>query len=166
MDGQDQPKIYDICDHTLEVLMHPSVLELHAMRVVRTPHGDERQWHLKVRVMCGWKEVIADVLVDNGAQVSLVRNGLFPDTCLKISDQPVRLKVVKGGIMGGGSREAERGLQFREHGRLDRPDQGKRLMLHGKFYEGDVSDWDIILGYDFDGQQFSRSIATSRHAHS
>ena len=34
MDGQDQPKIYNIRDHTLEVLMHPDVLELHAARVV------------------------------------------------------------------------------------------------------------------------------------
>ena len=71
VDGQDQPNIYEIRDHTLEVLMHPSVLELHAVRVVRTPHGDERQLHLKVRVMCAEKEVIADVLVDTGAQVSL-----------------------------------------------------------------------------------------------
>ena len=50
VDGQDQPKIYTIRDHTLEVLMHPDVLELHAVRVVRTPHGNERQLHLKVRV--------------------------------------------------------------------------------------------------------------------
>ena len=32
VDGQDQPKIYTIRDHTLEVLMHPDVLELHAVR--------------------------------------------------------------------------------------------------------------------------------------
>ena len=51
VDGQDQPKIYEIRDHTLEVLMHPSVLQLHAVRVVRTPHGDEQQLQLKVRVM-------------------------------------------------------------------------------------------------------------------
>ena len=50
---QDQTKIYEIRDHTLEVLWHPSVPELHALRVVCTPHGDERQLHLKVRVMCG-----------------------------------------------------------------------------------------------------------------
>ena len=33
MDGQDQPKIYTIRDHTLEVLMHPDVLKLHAVSV-------------------------------------------------------------------------------------------------------------------------------------
>ena len=149
VDGQDKPKIYEIRDDTLEVLMHSSVLELHAVRAVRTPHGDERQLHLKVRVMCGRKEVIADVLVDTGAQVSLVRNGLFPDTCLKSSDQPGRLKVANGGIMGGGAREAELGLHFFEHDPFDQPDQAKRLLLHGKFYEAELSDWDIIMGYDF-----------------
>ena len=48
VDGHDQPKINTIRDHTLEVLIRPSVLELHALRVVHTPHGDERQLHLKV----------------------------------------------------------------------------------------------------------------------
>ena len=40
LDGHDQPKIYTIWDGTLVVLMHPSVLELHAVRVVHTqpPH--------------------------------------------------------------------------------------------------------------------------------
>ena len=112
LDGQDQPKIYDIPNHTLQVLMHLSVLELHAVRLVRTPHGDERQLHSKLRTMCGPKEVIADVLVDTGAQVSLVQNGLFPDTCLKSSDRRVRLKVANGEIMDGGARELKLGVEF------------------------------------------------------
>ena len=92
MDGQDQPKIYTIRDHTLEVLMHPDVLELHAVRVVHTPHGDERQLHLKVRVRCGREEKVVDVLVDTGAQVSLVRRGLFKEEFLQPSRRPVCLK--------------------------------------------------------------------------
>ena len=118
------------------------------MRVVRTPHGCERQLHLKVRVMCGRKEVVADVLVDTRAQVSLVRNGLFPDTCLKSIDQPVRLKVSNSGIMVGGAHEAELGLDYSEHDRLYRPDQAKPLMLHRNFYQANLSDLDIIMGYD------------------
>ena len=85
VDGHDQPRIYTIRDHTLEVLMRPSVLELHAVRVVHTPHGDEPQLHLKVRVRCGKKEVIADVLVDKCAQVGLARRGFFQDEILKPS---------------------------------------------------------------------------------
>ena len=59
--------------------MHPDVLELHAVRVVHTPHGDERQLHLKVRVRCGQEELVVDVLMDTAAQVSLVRRGLFKE---------------------------------------------------------------------------------------
>ena len=36
-----------------------------------------------------------------------------------------------------------------EHDRLYGPDHAERLMLHGKFYEADLSDWEIIMGYDF-----------------
>ena len=75
VDGHDQPKIYTIRDHTLEVLMHPSVLELHAVRVVHTPHGDERQLHLKVRLQCGKK----DTWVFKFQFVCKFRTALFMD---------------------------------------------------------------------------------------
>ena len=149
VDGQDQPKIYTIRDHTLEVLMHPDVLELHAVRVVHTPHGDERQLHLKVRVRCGQEELVLDVLVDTGAQVSLVRRGLFKEESLQRSRRPVRLKVANGEIMGGGTHEATISMEFREHERLNRPDLAKRSTLSGNFYVADITDWDMIMGYDF-----------------
>ena len=87
LDRQDQPRIYTIRDHTLEVLMHPDVLELHAVRVVHTPHGDERQLQLKVRVRGGQEEFVVDVLVDTGAQVSLVRRELFKEKTLAAQPQ-------------------------------------------------------------------------------
>ena len=149
VDGHKQHKIYTSRDHTLEVLLPPSVLELHAVRVVHTPHGDERQLYLKVRVRCGKKEVIADVLVDTGAQVSLVLKALFSDELLKPSQGPVRLKVAKGEIMCEGTHEATIGMEFWEHDRFNRPDLSKRILLSGNFYAADISDWDIIMGYDF-----------------
>ena len=149
MDGQDQPKIYTIRDHTFEVLMHPDVLELHAVRVGHTPHGDERQLHLKVRVRCGREEQVVDVLVDTGAQVSLVRRGLFKEELLQPSRRPVRLKVANGEIMGGGTHEATISMEFWEHERLNRPDLAKRSTLSGNFYVADITDWDMIMGYDF-----------------
>ena len=39
--------------------------------------GRERQLHLKVRALCGEVEKVFDVLVDTGAQVSLVKAGYF-----------------------------------------------------------------------------------------
>ena len=93
MDGHGRPKIYTFRDHTLEVLLHSSILELLVLRVLHTPHGDERQLHLKVRLRYLKKEVMADALVDTGAQVSLVRKGLLSNEFLKPSRSPVRLKV-------------------------------------------------------------------------
>ena len=122
-DRQDQPKIYIIRDHTLEVLMHPDVLELHAVRVIRTLHGNKRQLHLKVRVRCGQEELVVDVLVDTGAQVSLVSRGLFKEESLQPSRRPVRLKVANGEIMGGGTHEATISMEFWEHERLNRPER-------------------------------------------
>ena len=149
VDRQDQPKIYTILDHTLEVLMHLDVLELHAVRVIHTPQGDERQLHLKVRVRCGREELVVDVLVDTGAQVSLVRRKLFKEESLQPSRRPVRLKVANGEIMGGGTHEATISMEFWDHERLNRPDLAKRSTLSGNFYVADITDWDMIMGYDF-----------------
>ena len=149
VDGHDQPKTYTIRDHTLEVLMQPSVLELHAVRLVHTPHRDKRQLHLKMRVRCGKKDVIADVLVDTGAQVSLGRKGLFWEKLLKSSRGPVRLKVANGEILGGRNHEATIGMEVWEPDRLNRPDLSKRIVHSRNFHATDISDWHILMGYDF-----------------
>ena len=53
-----------------------------------------------------------DVLVYTGAQVSLVRRGLFKKESLQPSRRPVRLKVANGKIMGGGTHEATISMEF------------------------------------------------------
>ena len=90
-----------------------------------------------------------DVLVDTGAQVSLVRRGLFKEESLQPSRRPVRLKVANGEIMGGGTHEATISMEFWEHERLNRPDLAKRSTLSGNFYVASITDWDMIMGYDF-----------------
>ena len=91
----------------------------------------------------------ADVLVDTGAKVSLVQKGLFSEEFLKPSQRYVRVKVANGKILGAGTHEATIGMECGEHDRLNRPDLSKRIVLSGNFYAADISDWDIILGYDF-----------------
>ena len=125
----------------VELLERPEILSLHAVRRV----GRERQLHLKVHALCREVEKVFDVLVDTGAQVSLVKAGLLPPECLTDSWNPVRLKVANGQYMVGGTREAAIGLQFVKHRELSRPDLGKEILLQGCFYEAEM-DWDMIVG--------------------
>ena len=143
-DGQPEPIVHDLHQSLVELLGRPEILSLHAVRRV----GRERQLHLKVRALCGEVEKVFDVLVDTGAQVSLVKAGLLPPECLTDSRKPVRLKVANGQYMVGGMKEAAIGLQFVNHRELSRPDLGKEILLEGRFYEAEM-DWDMIVGYDF-----------------
>ena len=143
-DGQPEPIVHDLHQSLVELLERPEILSLHAVRRV----WRERQLHLKVRALCGEVEKVFDVLVDTGAQVSLVKAGLLPPECLTDSRKPVRLKVANGQYMVGGTKEAAIGLQFVNHRELSRPDLGKEILLHGRFYEAEM-DWDMIVGYDF-----------------
>ena len=110
--------------------------------------GRERQLHLKLCALCGEVEKIFDVLVDTGAQVSLVKAGLLPPECLTDSRRPVRLKVANGQYMVGGTREAAIGLQFVNQREPSCPDLGKEILLQGRFCEAEM-DWDMFVGYDF-----------------
>ena len=142
--GQPEPIVHDLHQSLIELLERPEILSLHAVPRV----GRERQLHLKVRALCGEVEKVFDVLVDTGAQVSLVKAGLLPPECLTDSMKPVRLKVANGQYMVGGTREAAIGLQFVNHRELSRPDLGKEILLQGRFYEAEM-DWDMIVRYDF-----------------
>ena len=103
-DGQPEPIVHDLHQSLVELLERPEILSLHAVRRV----GRERQLHLKVRALCGEVETVFDVLVDTGAEVSLVKAGLLPPECLTDSQKPVRLKVANGQYMVGGTKEAAR----------------------------------------------------------
>ena len=87
------------------------------------------------------------MLVDTGAQVSLVKAGLLPPECLTASQRPVRLKVANGQYMVGGTKEAQILMQFVNHRELSRPHLGKETLLKGKFY-GAQMDFYIIIGYN------------------
>ena len=143
-DGQPEPIVHDLHQSLVELLEWPEILSLHALRRI----GRERHLHLKVRALCGEVEKVFDVLVDTGAQVSLVKAGLLQPECLTDGRKSVRLKVANGQYMVGGTKEAAIGLQFVNHRELSRPDLGKEILLQGRFYEAEM-DWDMIVGYDF-----------------
>ena len=138
------PVTYTLYEHLIKLLEVAEKLELLAVRLV----GGERQLQLRLRVNCQGVKGLVSVLVDSGGQVSLVRTGLFPASCIKTSPNPVRLKVSNGQYMGGGRTEVHFEMEFLNHEELSRPDKGKRVTLGGTFYEADM-DWDVIIGYDF-----------------
>ena len=142
-DEHTEPIVHELHQSLIELLERPEILSLHAVRRV----GCERQLHLNVGALCGEVEKVFDVLVDMGAQVSLVKAGLLPPECLTDSRRPVRLKVANGQYMVGGTREAAFGLQFVNHRELSCLDVGKENLLQGRFYEAQM-DWDMIVGYD------------------
>ena len=133
-DGQPEPIVHDLHQSLVELLEPPQILSLHGVRRV----GRERQLQLKLRALCGEVEKVFDVLVDTGAQISLVKAGLLQPECLTDSRRPVRLKVANGQYMGGGTKEAAIGLQFVNHRELSRPDLGKEILLQGRFYEAQM----------------------------
>ena len=89
-----------------------------------------------------------NVLVDTGAQVSLVKACLLPLECLTAGRSSVRLKVANGQYMAGGMKEAEIALHLMNHRELSCPDFGKEILPKGRFYEAQM-DWAMLVGYDF-----------------
>ena len=130
-DGLLEPITQDLHQSLVELLQRPEILSLHTVRWA----GRERQPHLKIRALCGELEGVFNVLVDTGAQVSLVKAGLLPPECLTASPRPFRLKVANGQCMVGGTKEGEIALQFVNQRELSRPDLGKEILLNGTFYE-------------------------------
>ena len=61
----------------IEPLDRPKILSLHTVRRL----GRERQFHLKIRALCGEVERVFNLLVHTGPQVSLVKGGLLPPEC-------------------------------------------------------------------------------------
>ena len=136
-DGLLQPITYDLLQSLIELLERPEILRLHAV-----------QFHLKIRALCREVERVFNVLVDTGAQVSLVKAGRLPPECLTASWRPVRPKVANGQYMVGGTNEPEIALQFVHHCELSCPDLGMEILLKEKFYDAQM-DWDMIVGYDY-----------------
>ena len=102
-DGLLEPITHALHQSLMALLERPEILSLHAVRRV----GRERQLHSKIRALCAEVGRVFNVLVDTGAQVSLVKALLLLPDCLTTSRRPVRLKVANGEYVAGGTKEAE-----------------------------------------------------------
>ena len=126
--------------------MNRANLKLHAIRQV----GKHRQLHLRVPGETSAGQVrIFEILADTRAQVSLVRRGLLSSRFLRRSAAPVTLRKANGEIMEGALDEARISVEFVRHEQLSRPDLGLKQRIKGLFYETDLPDWDMIMGFDF-----------------
>ena len=125
--------------------MNPAILELHAIRQV----GKHCQLYLRARGLgSAGKERVFEIVVDTGAEVSLVRRRLLTSRSLRRSAAPVNLRVANGEIMEGGLDEAEISLEFVRDEQLSSPDLGHKHQIKGSFYEADLPEWGMILGLD------------------
>ena len=143
---ETRPKQYCLPSRITEILMNPTILKLHAIRQV----GKHRQLHLRVRgVSSAGKEGIFQILVDTGAQVSLVRRGLVSSRSLRRSAAPVTLRVANGEISEDGLNGAQISLEFIRQEQLSRSDLAHKHHIKGLFQEADLPEWDMIMGFDF-----------------
>ena len=120
------PTQYCLPTWITEILMRPVTLELHAIRRVGKHCGVRR----------ADEEQIFEILVDTGAQVSLVRSGLLSFRSLWRSAAPVSPRVDKSDIMEGGLDEAEISLELVCQEQLSSPDLGHKHQIKGFVLQG------------------------------
>ena len=109
---------------------------------------EDCQMSLKLQVTTDEGESLTlTVLIDTGAQVNLVRKGLFNQTHSRPANRPVALRTVGGDILPGGDRTQRLSLHFvaRDYGH----DVPYKYVAEDDFYVADMDECDIILGYPF-----------------
>ena len=84
------------------------------------------------------------ILVDTGAEVNLIKPGLFNDTNFEKASKPLRLVTVSGSDLGGGKRTTQ--LVLHLHGEDPRTGSQSHHLMGGIFYEAAIG-WDAILSY-------------------
>ena len=99
------------------------------------------------------------VLIDTGAEVNLIRPGIFQPDSFQQASKPLKLVTVSGSILQGGQKTIP--LVFHLHG--EHPQTGFKThhLLGGLFYEADIG-WDAIISYQLLRQQ-KIGVLPSRH---
>ena len=129
----------------------PIVIDISATRIIRAPGMQDD--NLRIRAVGFASEEVRPfvmVLIDTGAQVSLIRRGIIPSEMFRKSPKPVRLVAAGKQVMHGGDREVELHLQF--EGVFEGTDEKTKLFSPSTFYEADIAD-DLIVSYTWLGQR-------------
>ena len=90
-------------------------------------------------------QVQAKALIDTGAQTSLVRKGLFPESCFRRARRPLVLKTVSGEELPGGRDELAMAISFAAHSD-DVTRRPTTWTTTAVAHDGNIS-CDLILGY-------------------
>jgi hypothetical protein len=107
--------------------------------------GGCHQLLMDVKVEVSAKKLEAKALVDTGAQTSLIRRDLLPDTCYRRARRPLLLKTASGEALAGGADEVELRLTFSavtDDDKREANSWSTTVVVH----DGLVS-CDLILGY-------------------
>ena len=118
----------------------------------RPPTG-ELEPHLRVEAVLNVEGVVecqARVLLDTGAEVSLVRRGLIPESAFREAACPVRLIAANNLQVEGGEREVE--LEIRFQGVDFQTRHNRILHLPSVLLEADIEE-DVILSYRWMGER-------------
>ena len=125
-------------------------VEVTATRVVRTPGMQDD--HLRILAVGHVNEQVQPrvlVLVDTGAQISLIRKGLVPPHLLQPAKNPIRLMAANQQRLEGGDKEIRVDLTF--DGICDGTGEPVKVVAPGMLYEADIAD-DVIVSYSWLGQ--------------
>ena len=81
-------------------------------------------------------------LIDTGAQINVIRRGLFPEDALQQAKRPLMLTLADGQAFWGGDKEIAAVLVLGK----DVDNEVKPWKTKAQFYEGEIRA-DMILGY-------------------
>ena len=105
--------------------------------------------YLRMKVVMeipGQEPIQVRVLVDTGAEVSLVRQGLLPEGAMREAKRPLKLVAANNQRLPGGRRVAEVGLRFEAE--LGREKKEHTLTAPSELYEAAMEE-DVILSYQW-----------------
>ena len=100
---------------------------------------------LTMHIIIGKEDRVVKALIDTGAQVSIIRHGLLPESVFKQAKKPLMLKTANGEALSGGQRVANLQLEIAaesDDGCLVRPPWKTNITVH----DGDIGA-DMIIGY-------------------